>query len=164
MNIANTKYFIEITGFIAVVLSLLFVGYELRLARSVAESEDFSATIEVQRNMAEFIASNAGVWTRGCMAEELTSAEQAVFSNIAISLITLRFGYWSRAQIGITDSVTPIAHRQLAESLYNFEGLRTFWGDGRNSPLAFRRAVNEEYEQLVEKGAERNLDVALCGN
>lgn len=85
------RQMVEILGVTTVVLSLLFVGYELRLARSIAESEGFIQTAELTRSLNEYISNNADLWARGCMAEELTLSENVIFTNIASSVIGYQF-------------------------------------------------------------------------
>ena len=157
------RQFVEIVGVSAVVLSLLFVGYELRLARSIAESEGLEQATELYLSLNEYKSSNADVWARGCMAEDLTPAEEIVFSNIAASIIVYRFNNWLRSGIGISTYPAIIRPNSIASDRYNFPGFNALWEKRGFGTPEFREAVKEQYEFLVESNAERSTDVTLCG-
>ena len=93
MNLSS-RQIVEILGVLAVVLSLLFVGYELRLARSIAETESLFQTSEETRNLHEYISSNADVWAKGCMGEDLSATEAIVYFNTVKSAMEHQFFRW----------------------------------------------------------------------
>ncbi|MEQ9210544.1 MAG: hypothetical protein RLN96_12000, partial [Pseudomonadales bacterium] len=79
------KQIIEFLGIGAVVVSLLFVGYELRQARAIAQTEFRFQTVEQTRSLREYITENAEIWAKGCMNEDLSIEESVIFYNIAKS-------------------------------------------------------------------------------
>ena len=154
----------EFLGVAAVVLSLLFVGFELRQSRSIAESEGFQENHELTRSLSELIIANADVWERGCMAEDLTAKEAIVFSRIVHSLIDFEWTRWTRASIGISNAPPRIGARPLARHIYNFPGIKASWDTTpQKGSQLFQQTVYEEYELLVESNVERHYDVSLCG-
>ncbi|MEQ8959416.1 MAG: hypothetical protein RLP02_16100, partial [Coleofasciculus sp. C2-GNP5-27] len=153
--------------------SLLFVGYELRLARSVAELETYSVGVELSRSQREFIANNSDVWAKGCMGEDLTPSETVEFTNIVLEIIGLEFYRWNRARVGIAFEAGELNGPQtIARNLYNFPGFLAVWEGGRisGSPNfripghpSFKDDITEQYELLVESDIEKKPDVAWCG-
>ena len=158
------KQLIEFLGVSAVVLSLLFVGFELRLARSLATSQSFYETSELTRNLNELIIANADIWARGCMADELPTSEAVVYEFLVHSLINYEWTRWSRSRAELTGSPLNLGARPLGRNIYNFPGIRTAWENApQKGSSAFQQAVLEEYQLLEDSGSERNLDVSLCG-
>lgn len=160
MNI-DSKKLAEIVGVTAVVLSLLFVGYELRLARSVAESESLAESAELYRSLREYISSNSEVWEKGCLAKQLSSSESIKFANMALSIMNYNFAQWNRSLLGIRGG--PGWANIIAVNRYNFPGFNRVWEEMGSGSSAYREAVNARYSFVVESGTSRNSDVAYCG-
>ena len=157
------KQLVETVGVLAVVLSLLFVGYELRLSRSVAMTESMSQRVELAMNVAEQIATNSDVWIRGCLGEELTPSETAIFSNVAATIINYEFFRWGRANIGLTDAPIQNGPIVIARSLYNFPGFYAELNDDIPASPQFKNDVDTQFQLMVSSGAEKNWNVARCG-
>lgn len=81
----------ETVGVVAVILSLLFVGYELILSSGIARSEKRNYSSDLNRSISELIVENADVWARGCTADELTPVEAIVFTNMVQAVIHFQF-------------------------------------------------------------------------
>ena len=114
---------IEFIGITAVVVSLAFVIYELRLSRSIARSEGFNQINELNQGLSEMIASHPDVWHRGCLGEELTPEESIIFSKLAQARVVHGFTQWGRAQAGISTNIPEAIAYSLALNIYLFPGL-----------------------------------------
>lgn len=160
----ESRQLAEIVGIFAVVVSLLFVGYELRLARAVAEDESISQRIELATSIREQITSNSDIWVKGCLGEELTPKETVEFTNVASSVISYEFYRWRRANISNTDAPTLNGPRVVARNIYSFPGFAAFWEKAGVVSPEFIEIVNEQHAILVETSAEKFLDVGWCGH
>ena len=154
---------IETLGVSAVVVSLLFVGYELRLARSIAESEGYAQAAELNLSLSEYISNNAELWLRGCMDAELSLDEEVVFTNIALAVLGYQFTRWGRSRIGISDLPPRSGPRLVARNRYNYPGINGVWESRGRGSAEFREAVDEEYELLLESNTERPQNAVFCG-
>ena len=76
MKYKRWRSWIEGAGIFALILGLLFVGYEIRQSRDLSLSERFISVIEVEVVIRATIADNASLWRRGCIGEELSDDEQ----------------------------------------------------------------------------------------
>jgi len=162
----------EILGISALVISLMFVGYELRLSRSIAETEGFATSHEQNRSIREFIAANSEIWYRGCLGEELSPEDSVVFVSIAQSLFNRAFTRWSRSGIGITGATQESLATGVALNRYRFPGYNEAWEKNELSQISplrernssnWRSAVEEMYIALVDSDFDRSFDVAWCG-
>ena len=158
------RQLVEFIGILAVVISLLFVGYELRLSRSIALSAQRSNASELTMNLHEFIAENPNVWARGCMDEELDTDEAIVFTNMVQAAIYYNFSRFQQERAGFSNAPIRFAPSSVASNIYNFPGFAKVWEKtNRRGSGFFIQSVIEEYELLIESGDERILDVTLCG-
>jgi hypothetical protein len=163
----------EIAAVVCVVLSLAFVGFELRLNRSVATSEAVSTSRQISANVNQLIIDNAATWTKACVGEELSLEEKTIFVSIVSAVEGEFLNQWLRNQEGfITPSSLPIRTptQIMALNMYFFEGFREAWMSRR--PTGFEHAGNEdlwvkgileEYEHFQNNDPGFEVDVALCG-
>ena len=162
----------EIAAVVSVVLSLAFVGFELRLSRSVATTEAVSTSRQISANVNQLIIENAATWTKACSGEELSVEEKTIFVNIVQAVEGEFLNQWLRNREGILPSSSPIRTptQVMALNMYFFERFREAWMSRR--PTGFEHAGNEdlwvkgimeEYEYLQNNDPGFEVDVALCG-
>lgn len=163
---------IELTGITAVVISLGFVTYELRLSSSIASSEGYIQVNEVTLGLRELIVENSDVWERGCRGEDLTLEEETTFSNIANFRVFHGFTLWGRAGAGVSNNNPDRIVYRMALNRYLYPGVNEVWNDRldfENSPFEqFTRsnwasAVEEQYQLLIDSNAERKHGSTRCG-
>ena len=166
-------HIVEIMGITALVLSLVFVGYELRLSRAIARSEAFVMLTDITIALRDLQTAHTDVWLRGCIGEELSEIDKAIFAKVFQAFETLLFGSWQRANIGITGAPPEIFSRKLALNRYRFAGIDAMWIEMHSAETtdliydpnsdAWTLAVEEDYRDIINSNAEKNLDVAFCG-
>ena len=76
----------ELVAVISVVLSLLFVGFELRLSRDQAYAESYATTYESMSGFDNLVAENSNIWRSGCLGEELSADEEMIFARLVLTL------------------------------------------------------------------------------
>lgn len=162
------REWIEILGVLAVVASLLFVGSELRLTRSIARSEGYTEMAELERSLREFIAEHSEIWYKGCLAEDLDEEESVIFNSIAQSRIALGFTRWGRTGAGISTNNPDRIARQLAWNRYRYPGFDRAWRENESAQgfgvrSNWAEAVDEQLELLAASNESREFDVGWCG-
>ena len=171
-SVFDWRFIFEITAVVSVVLSLIFVGYELRLSRDNATMEGFNAASELNHSVRSLIANNSDVWARGCMGEELSDQDRDTFMNIVGARSNNAFTGWNRAVTGITRSNPEFYVRDFALSLYYFPGFRDAYFASREMGYntiaervmnGFSLDVDKMYDELLSAGISKEMDVALCG-
>ena len=121
------REWLEIIGIVAVVLSLVFVGIEIRQSGRAAIEEsvgsDFGAMIEVEA----LVVDNADVWLRGCRGEPLDEIEQTQFTRIYHVYEFMYFMRWLRGTMGVTAANNALTIDNMAWNLYRSAGLQREW-------------------------------------
>ena len=87
MKGTNWKDIAELIGIAAIVASLIFVGFQMRQDRQIAEAQIFAEFGESHTVWADLVTTNANVWVRGLNGDELSDTETAQFDALAV-------GYW----------------------------------------------------------------------
>jgi len=169
MNGSRFRAVAETIAVLSVVMSLIFVGYEMRLNRAVAIAENFSNASERVMTFRQALVDNAEVWRKGCLGEEMTATERVQFFNLVEMWNFRSFANWRNANEG-TGQRDPTGFAQdVARNLHRFPALRDAFllnaginVDDRGAG-AWTNAVTAEYEQMAAEGAPQYVDVAHCG-
>jgi len=159
------KELVEFIGATAVVLSLLFLGYELRMNRQVAMNDSLGSAMDSTTTMLSTISENASTWRRGCINEELSADEEMIFSALVVSVDRFFFFRFQRADKGIT-GVDPAAWpRQTAIHRLLFPGFDKKWLEiyGVRSGNPYFEAVHSNYAALKNEWGPGMQDASLCG-
>jgi len=145
----------ELVGIAAIILSLVFVGIQLRLERDVSLVEARSGLTERVIYLTEVINNEDDVWTRGLDNEKLTPVEEMKFLSLYNAVRSHIFTQWIRwSSIGPIDP--DYATEALAFALYSHPGLRRIHMSNatfnRERESAFNRTtpVNDFDGQVIE--------------
>ena len=82
MNRVSWKDIAELIGILAIVLSLLFVGLQLRQSQQLAVEELVSYSNERQNAIRGLIVDNAEIWRKACMGEPLDPTSRIIAAKI----------------------------------------------------------------------------------
>lgn len=169
----NLRLLGEIIAVISVVFSLVFVGYELRLSRSIARSAEFVMAAEVAESVLALQATHADVWQRGCLGEDLSTQDEVVFAKVFRAVVAIRFSGYARSLIGITVGSPDYWAYGTALDRYRFPGFNRMWLNdigSRHASLSYEislddwgQAVERAYTELLDLGPSEDVSVALCG-
>ena len=91
MNV-DWKRYAELLGLAAVVVSLVFVGLELRQSQDVAEAEMAASNLGNATEIRNARIANAEIWTKGNSNEELTPLEKEIYAQL-VYMTNDRFYY-----------------------------------------------------------------------
>ena len=87
----NWKEIAEAIGIIAIVMSLYFVGLQVKQSTIIAESETGMQQLENTLEAHSQINEHAELWIRGLAGDELTAVEAVIFENLLINLNDITF-------------------------------------------------------------------------
>lgn len=134
------KVIAESIAMMAIVLSLVFVGLQLKQSQVIARNEIDGQFLENRIEAVGQINDHVNVWVRGLAAEKLSVDDAAVFENLLININDITFftasnhfnlGSNEDARINIDD---------FAIFLHQNPGARRVW-EARESQLAEGREV-----------------------
>lgn len=164
---SNWRSAAELIAAISVVLSLLFVGYEIRLSRSVASNESSAASLEMENMIREYVSQYPSILARGCLNEELTADEEIVFSNIVRSIDRLGFFRNVRSGAGITGIAREFHATVVAKNRVFFPGFDRKWREIREVEYEYYSAWYDRVENMYTEIKAQNIqplsDPSLCG-
>ena len=83
MKSIGWKNILEVVGIIAIVASLLFVGYQLQQDRQLAAAQVIVAADANHMTLAALITENRTVWLSGLSGETLSAEDEIAFRAIA---------------------------------------------------------------------------------
>lgn len=127
MNSDKVKDWFEIIGLLAVVASLVFVGLEIRQSSLAAAEESLTGDLANLVAVEEIVATNPGVWLRGCKGEELSDEDQVAFTHIYHSYEYLYFLRWLRGERGVHGALEEVTIDNMAMNLYRYPGIANEW-------------------------------------
>ena len=172
MNRDKLKDIAELIGFASIVVSLVFVGMEVRQSRLASVENSLASSSSLVIDTESLVLSHPDVWRRGCIGEPLDPKEEVVFSRIHHAYTFEAFFRWSRATRGIAESSAALAVDNIAMNIYRYPGFRSEWeahGKSRQhigdiAPFqVFRQLVDERVDQFPGFEPVPVSDVSRCG-
>ena len=158
MRSANWKGIAELVGIAAIVGSLIFVGQQLRLDRTIAQSVNSLQYVDSQVSLSQLIAENAQVWLAGLKGQELSELDALIFRQIAYAVEQKYNSRYQRSVGGLRSSSADKTAEQFAQDLYTHPGLRRYvldkWrveSEIYDSSLEVHDAVRD-YLDKIDKG------------
>ena len=127
MKKSDWKETAELIGAIAIVGSLLFVGFQLAQDRRIAQAELAIDYEMKQTELSSFISQNSELWRKGLSGEELTSAEEVVFETIVHAVMVKYDAMFDRAENKFGTRTSDGIPRQFAMHIYSHPGFRSVW-------------------------------------
>ena len=125
---------IETIGLITVVVSLVFVGAELRQNTAAVQA---STTQEISNASREFVLEIAlseeltEIRRKGAVADDLTPSEQTRFNAIVLGNWIFFQNVWIQWDLGVVDERVWLSYVRIFCGQLNFVGTRTTWEQQR---------------------------------
>lgn len=169
----NWKTFAELAGIAAIVVSLIFVGYQLKQDRQFAETQVYADYLEGRSELYAAMNQYAEVLARANSGAELSEVEAIIIRNLVRHAHdhTVLLQWQFAALRGRVPSYVNTPELDLAAFLYKNPGARRAWSEvtmerqalvdvlrspedlqrsGKSGTIAFRRRVNSHLERLDE--------------
>lgn len=129
----------ELIGIVALVVSLVFVGLQMKQTNEVAFMELDTSMVGTAVDIAELITTNPDVWVKGNAGEELTESESAVYIEVLSAMNTRLVVMESHAaQLGRVE-ISHLIRRDWAAFLHQNPGARRAWLSREDNLIHYRR-------------------------
>ena len=138
----------EYVGILAVVLSLVFVGLQMRQTNDVAYMELDTAMVGIMAESADLITTNADVWVKGNAGDDLSPAESAIYYEL-IAVINTRWvvAESQASRLGRTD-IADLIRRDWAAFLHQNPGAREVWLSREDKLIKYRNLLAPDAEDF----------------
>jgi len=164
----------ELLGMIAVVASLVFVGLEIQQSREIARSEWTGVLSQEQIALDSLLSSQADIWRKGCVGENLTPSENIVFVRQFSAFYHVAFARWIRGNIGINGADPGWVSKEYAKNIHRYAGLGEMWDVWKRSRISiqfekvesvsgFPEAIDSWLPVFAEEEPNSDFDVPMCG-
>ena len=120
----------DLIGAVGVIVSLIFVGLQLRQANKLARSAARQQQITEMGRMSEIISENgelSDILSRGAAGRELSAAENARLVAYITHMERIQEGLYWQYQDGLVDPELWEAHRQMTRAAQNLPIVRAVW-------------------------------------
>jgi hypothetical protein len=153
MKPTSPKDFAELVAFIGIIVSLVFVGLQLRQSEVIALSELNASVLANRIEVNAAIIEHPDIWERGNRDEELVSADAAIFSRQVLNINDE--AYYSVQQFLIWGDVdgADLDTAVFAAYLHENPGARRVWRS-RADKLRYYRGLIIPDEQVTSDWIE----------
>jgi hypothetical protein len=178
LNIEKLNDWIQAIGVFGVIVSLLFVGYQLRQDREIAIYEGAAANVTSSSEWAALVTKNVDVWRRGCVGEQLTDDERVVFFHLIQLLVDRKVYEYARGELIQDERIQTINVNFMAANMHRYPGVNEALNKYSNwvypsvvPQLLESDSVSSRFFQLVQKRASEmaqlepnpQFDAGFCG-
>ena len=123
----NWKNLAESFGVIAIVISLVFVGFQLQQTQAIALSEVLSANTGHRVETNNAIVENADVWSKANDGQELTAEEALIIDRLIDNITTQRISLFHHFyELGEEEQALGVL-ADFAEFLHKYPGIYEIW-------------------------------------
>ena len=144
MKLKHLRDVIEVTGLVAIVASLIFVGVELRQSRAIAIGDGNLSNAEIQIEANNAINEHAALWIAGNRGEALSDEDTVIFHNLVRNKAIHAFMEYARLdQVEFYEAAEAI-NTEFAIFLFENPGARQVW-------LQQEGFIQQNFEMPVSK-------------
>ena len=147
MERVSWKNLVEGLGLLALVASLLFVGFQLRQDRELAAAQVIVEGQSALNDLLMSISDNRDVWLRGLKGEELSAADEVAFRAVSAAVYRRHLGLHQRLRLLGFGNPENIA-QQYAFDLYQYPSLRRLFMQDEQISETRHRIFNTEPDLL----------------
>jgi hypothetical protein len=179
MKSTNWKDIAELAGITAIVLSLIFVGLQLRQYQQLATEELVNFSNERQNAIRELIVANAEVWHKACAGEPLAPVSRVIAGKIYDAWTDHVVGEYFLRLTGVrqSESARETIIEEYAAQHWIYPGLKELamsrddWDNGAvkadDNDKVFRETffggIQRRLDELEASDIEPEGDIAWCG-
>ena len=175
MKNTSWKDVAELIGMTAIVLSLLFVGLQIRQSQQLATEERINNSNERQNAIRELISANPDVWEKACLGEPLESVERILAAKMFDAWLDHVVGEYELRTYGVrqSDDARKKVVEEIAAQLWRYPGLselsasRSDWQSSavetQSGSGELGRLIRARIKELESSGIKREGDIAWCG-
>ena len=120
------KEVLEGIGIVAIVVSLVFVGMQLKQTQEVAVAEGLLSMLEIKNEVSSSIKDNAEIWNKAKAGGDLSDSEALTFAILVNQINDLvYFNYLQDRTLSYEGSDVPV--HDFAAFLYNNPAAKETW-------------------------------------
>lgn len=151
MKAFNGKDIAELIGIAAIVLSLIFVGMELRQSRNIAIAEQQGAMANGAIEYTNMLVSNSALISKLNAGDALSDQEKLEATNLVRGIYQYRFFSYRRWDyLDHPSLLLPL--RSFASFLNENPGLKKIWHEGETRANDFK--IMSDYSVTSESASE----------
>jgi hypothetical protein len=165
---------LQLVGLFGIMASLFFVGMQVRQTQAIGEGESATNFIAITVAAREMLASHADVWVKGCVGEEMSVADEAVFAQLYRTYSQTSYFAWLAARNGILEVDPRSLTNAFAANIHRYPGFASMGADWRNwqeegfkdsieNVREYGAAVSLRLAELKTVDPDPNYDVKWCG-
>ena len=142
---------LQVAGFIGVIASLIFVGYEIKQSREIAMAELYQARVASGFQIAHAEATDQSAWKsfeKDMRGEELTSWERVQVDRYNSMYFNHLENNHYLYQMGLLDQEQWDASLRGIENLMKIEALQRWWVEAR---LGYRASFANVVDEAIDK-------------
>ena len=138
----------ELIGIAAILVSLIFVGFQLKQAEEIAVAEMNLSLVSIGIESANLINTNVEIWRKGNSDAELSADERMIFDNIIEAISTRYFVETRHAmRLGQTEQAEAMLH-DWSGFLFDHPGARETWFRQQARTHQIRETLNPAGESF----------------
>jgi hypothetical protein len=126
MKKTDWKSLIELSGIVAVVASLIFVGLQIRQDQNIAIAQIYADHDDTVIEWATLLTDNRDVWIRGLKGDSLNDEESLTFHALAYTFFTKEGDRYARALL-----ISPVPPNSIAQvvasAIHSYPPLLPIW-------------------------------------
>jgi hypothetical protein len=165
---------LQIVGLFGIMASLFFVGIQVRQTQAIGEGESATNFIGSTIAARQMLAEHADVWTKGCMGEDMSIADQAVFAQLYRAYAQASFFAWLAARNGILDVDPASVLYAYAANVHRYPGFASTTAEWRawqeegfkddiENVREFGASITARIAELKTVDPDPDYDVKWCG-
>jgi len=176
MKAETLNDWLQLVGLFGIMVSLFFVGMQVRQTQAIGEGESATNFIASTVAAREMLVSHADVWVKGCMGEEMSVTDEAVFAQLYRTYAQTSYFAWLAARNGILEVDPTSVTNVYAANVHRYPGFASMVADWRNwqeegevlkdsieNVVEFGAAVSLRVAELKTVDPDPNYDVKWCG-
>ena len=175
MKSERVNDWLQLVGMLGIIASLVFVGMQVRQSQTIGEGESAASFFNSTVAGRQLLVDNADVWTRGCMGEEMSVADDAKFAQLYRAYSMGSYFAWVGTQSNILKLNPQDIVYPFAANIHRYPGFARLgvswmeWAaegseDSFESGLIFRKAIEERVAELQRIEPNPDYDVRWCGS
>ncbi|MEH6550669.1 MAG: hypothetical protein V7744_11845 [Pseudomonadales bacterium] len=141
----------DIVGTIAVIMSLVYLGLQIRQNSRSIEGSTEQSLMTAELGVYVLIAQHPGIYRRGCAdLSDLDPDEAVVFEQLILAIMSQLYGAFVQYQRNLIPETVWLAYLNDWESNIDVPGLQEVWMQMINSyPIEFRQCLTEHEAMLA---------------
>ncbi len=143
MQYQKWKDLAELMGMVAIVASLVFVGFQFQQDREIALNEGGLSLLSSEVEVGNALNDHADIWTKANAGIELSDVEAFIFGNLVHSVNIQFFYNYDGALRLLNEETAAIVIHDFAAFLYQNPAARVEWESQESNYVKYRGVLHD---------------------